>query len=311
MSSSYKLQLISDNTIWDYYFLLPKKTNLSQSWHYGNAKMQAQRWKIIRYIITENDRPIALIQTWHKKFIFLKLVRVSYGPVWIIENPSAHQIKSVFQLIKNKWRLKKCSILLIAPNLENTPENNIIIKKLRFYKRKSMPYESGLVDLTKSIENLRIQLRQNWRNQLKTAEKNKLLFQVSQNTNDFEWIMSCFETLRKEKNFYGHHSELLKALFHGSSDNYETYVGIIFQNEEKIAGILFSRYGISCVPLIIWVSKNGRTLNAGNFLLWNCVLYAKNIGCLWFDLGGTNNSTKFKTGLPNTPYRLIGEYCAF
>jgi len=309
--NTYQLHLNVHPQEWSSYFLLVNKTYLSQSWIYGEAKAKGQGWKIMRCIITENEKPIALTQAWHKKFLFIKLVRISYGPIGINLNPTTQQIKSVFHIIKKQWHLRKLSLLLIAPNLDNSLENNATLKQLRFFKRKSMPYESGFVELTKSVEDLQTQLRQNWRNQLKSAEKKELLFQVSQNNADFEWIMSCIQRLRKEKKFYGHSPELLMALFQNSTKNHEVWISIVSHGENRVAGMLFARHGLSCVPLIIWLSHDGRRLNAGNFLLWNSVLYTKDNGCLWFDLGGTNNSTKFKTGLPHIPYQLIGEYYAF
>jgi hypothetical protein len=311
MNRDYKLQIILDNKAWDHYFLSVKNPNLSQSWHYGNAKMQAQGWKIIRCVITENDKPIALIQAWNKKFLFLKFVRISYGPLWIIDNPLEDQIQKVFQIIKNKWSLKKFSLLFIAPNLENTPENIAILKKLRFYKRKSMAFESGLVNLTLIAHDLRASLRKNWRRHLNASEKMGLDFHISNHHTDFQWMISCFETLRKEKNFYGHSVPLLTALHNNTLDFNGTSVGIVSQSNERVAGILIAYHGSSCTPLVSWISEHGRELHAGNFLIWNSVLFAKTNGCSWFDLGGTNNSTPFKTGLPHTPYQLIGEYFGF
>jgi len=308
LKTDYKIIYIDDYEKWSCYCSSVKKSNLSQSWHYGEAKIQSQSWKILRGIITENEEPIALVQAWYKKILFLKFVRISYGPLWIIENPTLQQIKAVFQVIKNQWGLKKLALLSIGPNLENTSENNAVLKKLRFYKRKSMAFESGLTDLTPTESDLRSALRKNWRRHLNASEKMGLTYHVSKDYSDFQWMISCFEKLRNEKNFLGHPIPLLNALYGASFDIYETSAAIVTHNNEKIAGILISHHGSSCTPLVSWLSDNGRSLHAGNFLLWNSILYAKNKGCLWFDLGGTNNSTAFKTGLPHTPYQMIGEY---
>ena len=304
----YKIHPITDYQQWSQYFFSVKKPNLLQSWSYGNAKMKSQGWKLMRGIIYENDQPLALIQIWYKTFLFIKFVRVSYGPLWLVEYPALEQIHGTFSIIKKHWNLRTFSVLSIAPNLENVPDNNKILAALSFYKRKCILYKSGLIDLTQSISDLRSKLRQNWRNQLKSAEKKELTFHVGQDYADFQWIISCFDRFRKEKNFYGHSIPLLNALHNCSFDFHETWVAIVSHGTERVSGMLIAYYGSSCTPLIIWLNKNGRSLNAGNFLLWNSILYAKNKGSLWFDLGGTNDATKFKMGLPHEGYQMIGEY---
>src|SRR3990167_2368035 len=303
----YKINFNIHYQQWSQIFLSVSKPTLTQSWNYGEAKVKAQNWKVLRGIITENEKPIALIQAWYKNFLFFKLVRVSYGPLWIIDHPSLEQIKGAFREIKKKWGLKKLSVLSIAPNLENSFDHNKILTELCFYKRKSRAYESGWIDLKQSIVYLRAKLRVNWRNQLCLSEKKGLTFQVSNNIVDFQWLICCFNYFRKKKNFYGHSIELLDALYQESQNNYKTEVMFVSSGNERVAGILLADYGSSCIPLIIWLNDNGRKLNAGNFLLWNSVLYAKSKGCLWFDLGSTYNNT-FKTGLPHIPFQLIGEY---
>ena len=308
MNTIYKFLPTYAYNEWSRYFLAVNKPNLTQSWSYGNAKMKSQHWKLIRGIIYENDQSIALIQVWYKKFLFIKFVRLSYGPLWIMEHPPLEQVRGVFDAIKKYWNLRTLSVLSIAPNLENLPDYQATLSSLGFYRRKCISYESGLINLKQSALDLRLNLRQNWRNQLNSSEKKELIFHSSQEYSDFQWLISCFNILRKEKNFYGHSIGLLEALHYFSFEHHETSVAIVSHGAERVAGILIACHGSSCTPLIIWVNERGRSLNAGNFLLWNSVLYAKSKGCLWFDLGGTNGATKFKMGLPHQRYQMIGEY---
>lgn len=258
----------------------------------------------------ENDKPLGLIQGWYKQFLFIRFVRISYGPLWIVDVPSPEQIQGTFRAIKTNWCFKKLSALSIAPNLTNILEYKKILSQLRFLKTKQPRYQSGWVDLSQSVDVLRTQLRQSWRRHIKDAEKMGLTFCISKDEADFRWLITCFEKFRKEKNFFGHDIALLEALYNNSFDFAETSVAIVSRGDERLTGILISYHGSCCTPLITWIGQNGRDMNAGNFLIWNCLLYAKNKGCLWFDLGSTT-SNNFKARLPNIPYELIGEYYAF
>lgn len=308
--NNYEINFDIDYQEWSHYFLLVQKPYLSQSWNYGDAKKESQGWKVTRCIITENNKPIALIQGWYKKFLFISFVRISYGPLWIIKSPSEDQIKSVFYTIKKSFNLKKLKFLSIAPNLENTPENNKILSDLKFYKRNCLGYESGLVDLSQSVTDLRSKLRQSWRRHIKDAEKLGLTFHVSKDHSDIQWMFARFDEFRKKKGFYGHSITLLNSLYFLSRDFQETSVAIVSLNDERLTGVLISYHGLSCTPLITCITEEGRKFNAGNFLTWNCLLYAKTKNCLWFDLGSTTNNN-FKARIPHIPFQLIGEYFCF
>lgn len=288
------------------YFIMVSNPTLTQSWHYAQAKMKSQGWRVIRGLICENEKPIALVQAIYKKFLFFKFVRISYGPSWIMQ-PSPEQIYNTFFLIKKTWNIGKFSILSIAPNLENSTHHRAILSQLHFFKKSRALYQSGIVDLSQSVDLLRSRLRQSWRRHIKNAEKAGLTFHVSKEKTDLDWMIAQFKIFRREKKFFGHDTALLEALYNQSTDIYETSVAIVTQENKRLTGILISYHGASCTPLITWIGKNGRDLNAGNFLLWNCILYAKNKGCLWFDLGSTIENN-FKTRFPHIPYQLIGEY---
>lgn len=309
---SYSIKFGINYHEWSYYYLQINKANLLQSWFYAEAKTKSQNWKVERGIIYEMGRPIALIQALYKSYFFIKLVRLNQAPLWLIENPSLEQIKNVFQLIKTQWNIRTLSLLFIAPNLFNEDRFKKTLALLRFYKRSCVNLESGWIDLSTSESDLSKGLRSNWRRGLKSAERSNLTFTVSSNKEDFQWLMSQYKVYQKEKTFQGPPIELLEALYDCSMDFQSLWVAFVSRDNERIAGLLVASHGSTCSPLVSWLNPNGRELNAGNFVLWNSLLYAKNKGHLWFEQGGLNgeNSSvaKFKRGIPCEEYQLIGEY---
>ncbi|OGT32444.1 MAG: hypothetical protein A3C44_03330 [Gammaproteobacteria bacterium RIFCSPHIGHO2_02_FULL_39_13] len=301
-----KMELNISAEEWHRYFLLVEKSYITQAWAYGDAR-KIFGWKTIRGIFVDNGVPIALLQIMYKKFLFMKIVRISYGPLWLIKCPTDTQIREIFYIIKKRWNVIKGCLLFIAPNLENTPENNEILYNLSYFKRKCINAESGLIDLRLSADELRAGIRSNWRNHLKLSEKNALSFHISQTDDDFQWLMSFFKNYQKEKKFRGYHVAQLKEIFSCFSRLNNAWVTIVSKNQGRLGGSLIIGYGTCCVALIIWMSENGRCLNAGNFLLWNSILHAKNQGYLKFDLGSTRQNS-FKKGLPQMSYELVGEY---
>jgi len=311
-SSTYHIEFNIDYQKWKQYFLIVKKPNLLQSWSYGDAKASSQRWNVRRAIIYENDKPIALLQVLYKRFLFIKVVRINQGPLWIVDAPTIKQVEGVFRVIKKSWSIWTFSILLTAPNLENISSFKEILSSLRFYNRGSYKLNSGLINLKQSEEDLRAGLRGNWRRRLKTSEKNELSFVISRDNLELQWLMSKYAEYQKDKSFQGAPIPLLEALHKASNEFHEVCMGFVVHQNERVAATLVAYYGSSCTPLVSWLSDKGRELNAGNFMLWNIVLFSQEKGCDWFDQGGIDEKNpdvaRFKRGIPCDEYQLIGEY---
>lgn len=313
---NYQLILNPTFSVWQELFLKVSKPNLLQSWNYGLAKTKSENWSVCRGIILQNEKPVAIYQALERSCFFMKIVRLNLGPLWLIE-PTEKDIKEVFYLIKSNYSLRKLSILSIAPNLSFSAANKKILNEIGIYKNKINFFQlkSGLVDLKKSEENLLKGLRSNWRRQLRSAEKHGLKLIKTNSPADFNWLMSMYDIFRREKNFTGVSINLLHEFFKLFSDSNEIWIFIALDGEERIGGLLILNYITGCIPIIICLSQKGRARNAGNFLLWNALLYAKNQGCSWFDQGGMDNSdapiSKFKSGLPCVLYDMIGEYVSF
>src|SRR3990167_723199 len=207
-----KLELNISTEEWHRYFLLVEKSHITQAWAYADAR-KIFGWKTIRGIFVDKGVPIALLQIMYKKFLFIKIVRISYGPLWLIKDPTYTQTREIFYSIKKRWNVIKCCLLFIAPNLENTPINNKILYDLSYFKRKCINAESGLIDLQLSVNELRAGIKSNWRNHLKLSEKNDLSFYVSQTHDDFQWLMTAFKNYQKEKKFRGYNVPQLKEIF--------------------------------------------------------------------------------------------------
>lgn len=310
--AKYYLKFDIDYTQWRHYFLQVNKPNLLQSWFYGEAKKKSQGWSVKRAIIFENEQPIALLQILYKTFLFVKIIRLNQGPLWLIDKPSVKQVEKVLHAITRQWSIRKASILSIAPNLINDFIFREILSSLGFKKKSSFTLESGLINLSIPETEMLNRLRSNWRRALRSAEKNKLIFTVSQSREDFQWLISRYLEYQKQKTFLGPPIPLLSALYDCANDFQDVWIAFVLHENRRIANLLVASHGATCSPLVSCISDEGRELNAGNFILWNSILHAKNKGHKWFDQGGLNGKhssvAKFKRGIPSDEYQLIGEY---
>ena len=75
------------------------RSNLLQSWAYGEAKSKIEGWKVRRTVIWQFNKPVAFAQILEKRFAFLRLVRINRGPSFIEDSHTELQ-EAVTQLVK-------------------------------------------------------------------------------------------------------------------------------------------------------------------------------------------------------------------
>ena len=287
------------------------KSNLLQSWEYGNAKEKVEGWKIRREVIKRNDSVVAIFQALEKSWGPVGVIRINRGPLLINEIDDFNIKYNIYRVLRKSWMWWKGRILLIAPDLVDVPENIAILALANFKERQVEQWQSSIIDLSLSEVDLRKNLNGKWRNQLKKAEQLQIDLKTEQSDESFYWLLDCYKQMMKDKSFRGTGVELYKELYRFKKNNF--YVFQAWYDGQAAAGILIVQHGQSCTYQIGWNSSGGRRIYANNFLLWNAIIEMKQRGCAWFDLGGideknTPGIAKFKRGLGGKEYTLVGEF---
>ena len=119
-------------------------------------------------------------------------------------------------------------------------------------------------------------------------------------------IFDLYKVEKKRKNYEGINSNLLTKWYENSKDNNEL---IAFKGYETsldrntfLGSIIININDVTATYLLAVNNSKRRTNFLSNILLWESILYAKNAGCLFFDLGGidrikTPGIASFKLGL--------------
>ena len=299
---------------WQKYIEIVVKSNLLQSWAYGKAKEESEGWRVRRGVIRRNGNIIAIFQALEKSWFFFGVIRINRGPMLINGNDDFETKYNVYKILRKTWRLWKGRILLIAPELDDTPENRAILQLVGFRKRDKIHWQSSWMDLNKSKEELRKQLSRNWRRNLGRAEKNELAFKSDNKNETFEWILKLYRKMQVKKKFSGIPCELLTELRKELLQSHEMYLFIVHNNDgDPLAVHIVVRHGLASIPLVSWRSEEGQRLYAPNYILWNIILAMKDLGVQWFDHGGINDIdtpkvAQFKRGLKGQEYTLVGEW---
>lgn len=263
------------------------KTNISQDWDYGHFREKTSDIQARRFKIVNQNSIVAVFQTFEKKikyFSFIKIVYLNRGPLILDDSVS---FTVILKLISKKFSILKGCVFIINPF--KSLRNNIIsdLKKSYFFGLKPNIYETSYIDLKESEELLRSNLHSKWRNQLVKSEKNSITIDFDNTETHVDFILKSYDEMVQNKQFYALSSNELKVLFQIFVKHEKVIFLIAHDENQNIIGFtVILTYFNSSVYFIGWSNSQGRKLNVSNLLLWNSIVYLKNLNFKEFDLGG-------------------------
>lgn len=287
------------------------RSNLLQSWAYGEAKSKTSNWKVRRIVICQCNKPVAFTQILEKRFAFLKLVRVNRGPLFLEDSQPELQEAVTQLLVKELGGWKKGRLLSFAPELPLSGRMLSMMTNLGFYQFTWRRWESIWFDLVEDREELRNRLNGKWRNMLSFSERQNLRLETHCDIQSFEWLVKrCYKMMKDRGESIP--SKLYHQLLLEFRSEQPMQVLKAFSEEEPLAGICIVTHGSAATYLLGWNGHKGRSLKANQFLLWNAMMLLKEQGVRWFDLGGideesTPGISEFKLGVNGIRYALVGE----
>lgn len=285
-------------------------SNIPQDWEYGTTKHTTEKSDVKRGIIISGEKPIGAVQILVKKKHGIPFaVRINRGPLFLDEYDIVENHIEALKIIRKKllFRLLPFSY---APNVQYSPINLIKMSQDKWRMLDVFGYETGVIDLHQSEEDIRKNLNGKWRNQLKSAEKAQLKLKLS--SDRFDEIVSIYELSQKEKGFEGIPSDVLFDLKNKKNSPLDVFY-IVDDEDEIIAFDIFYRTSNFGLYLVGWNNETGRKHYANNLLLYSAACYFKQEGQRWLDLGGidyidTEENARFKDGMNPQHIRYVGEF---
>lgn len=289
------------------------RSNLLQNWAYGEAKSEGSSWRVKRGVFYRGDEPIAFVQVLQKYVAgVILLSRINRGPLFL-KAPMELEQRAVWEALASLGNLWRGRILSAAPELRLLGSNLAMMSDLGYRQFSPIAWESVWIDLNMELAELRKKLDGKWRNMLSFSENAGLSLKIGNDNQSFEWMMERYQELMREKGFSGPPIELLRSLRKHLADERPLVIMRAMHGEEAVAGICLVTHGSSATYLLGWNGCAGRNLKANQYLLWQAIVYLKETGLDWFDLGGINEDhtsgiAVFKLGLKGERYELLGEY---
>lgn len=303
----------ADRTQWEQWMDQVGRSNLLQSWAYGEAKAAHEGWRVRRAVFYDDHEAVALVQMLQKRRTGpLRLARINRGPLFL-RACSIPEMRSVWRELARLGDFWRGRVLAIAPELSLSGSSLALMEELGFRQRSPWAWESMWVDLGLELSALRQRLDGKWRNMLTSAEKSGLQLDAGGDNQSFEWMMARYLELMQTRGFRGPPVGLLLELRRHTGRSNPLVVLRALHEGKLVAGICLACHGSAATYLLGWNGPQGRTLRANHFLLWQALVHLKHLGLRWLDLGGIDSEhtagiSAFKLGLNGVPYELVGEY---
>ena len=290
------------------------RSNLLQSWAYGEAKTKVEGWRVHRGEFRVHGDTVAFVQVLEKRVAgVLRVFRMNRGPLFM-ENPGEPMKAQILTILSdelgNIWRARFFSF---AAEMPLSGRTILMLEQLGGRHFRPINWGSVWIDLSKELHQLRIELDGKWRNMLSFAERNDICCEVDSGADSFEWITKKSQQLMQGRGV----DSIPTSLYHEFQRelNKEGNPPLVFRalwNNKIVAGICVVPHGVAATYLMGWNGEQGRKLKANQFLLWQAITHLKQGGFRWFDLGGIDEESapgisKFKSGMNGERYELVGE----
>ena len=323
----YKIE-IANKDDWIQLWADCKNPNLIQSWQYGDAKKESERWSTYRFIVRDNNHlPIALVQVLVFQLPFLGgFARINRGPLLIHSmpdgQPSDIQVQAeIIKLLILEARSRRWWVLQISPEILDNNFNQQMLKELGLRPLKKTKWGSGIINLKLSSDEIEGRLNRRWKRILLRCSNNGVLVRPEILTEArLRDVLIGHENLQKRNKFTGISSKLIEQIARqdgGAGWKVNLYVAFTKANSghesEELGYRLTISTGSVVVDFVVNTTERGREMEANSALYWYSIIDAKNNGYSWFDIGGLNEDTpkgiaEFKIGLGANLYKLVGEY---
>ena len=272
-----KFQLLEVNkNEWNQHWNRLTFNNLNQNFEYGASIIKNNSWTQLNYLIKlDNGEDLGVVQVLKKKFLFLDVFGINRGPLLFedyVNNKNLFLKYQILNFLKSDITNNLFSFFFVAPEIENS--NSFL--KFNFFKRKNKTsYGSSRINLSKSEEDLLMNVNSKWRNMLRKSEKMGVIIEKSNiDKESLAFLIKFYNELQRTNNFSGVPNTVLKSLASQSSEtyNFNYYLSKSPENNQ-ITGILVSiRHGSTSTYLIGATNSDGRKYNANYAMLWAAIL---------------------------------------
>lgn len=296
---------------WHAVVALFSDASIHQTWSFG-----ALRWgngKLHHLVLYENDSVVAAAQLAVVSVPLLRtgIAHCKFGPMWrswnMPERPEIYH--ETLKAMRAEFADKRGLVLRVKPwttDITNDSHDAARREAGLEIQPQLAQYHTFVIDMSRSVDELRAGFSQKWRYNLRKAEKHSLEITHGHDSAAAEVFMQLYAEMRDLKTFVDTSEiELLPDLTRNLPEAMRPTVFIAYCDGQAAAAIVISLIGTTAFYLFGATGSAGRNNGASYVLFWHAMNWLNGLDCRWFDLvgsrpqgtGGGAGYRRFKSGM--------------
>lgn len=282
--------------------------NIYQTWSY-EAVRSGER-NLSHLLLKKEGEVVAAAQA---KIVQIPLTKIGlayirWGPLWRLRDKASDRnvFAQAMRALRNEFACRRRLVVRVFPLLFNDQSElfNPILKQEGFvHSSLEGTARTLLVNLDRSLEELRRGLDQKWRNRLNRAEKNDLRIVEGFEEELFNSFIEIYRQMHGRKKFLESYDvDQFRRMQHDLPRSFKMKILLAFLDDKPAAGVVCSGIGEMGIYLLAATSNDGLSTQGSYLLQWKAQSWLKEKSAAWYNLNGINpvknpGTYRFKAGL--------------
>lgn len=271
-----------------------KHSQILQSYEWGELKSNFN-WSPIYLQVGDGSLAMILkrkLPLFNKCFFY-----IPRGP--LVDFKDGPKVKALMRAIGQEAKKHGAVFLRIDPEIVETDLSAVeTLKKEGFKKAKKeiQPRATFILDLTKSLDDIKAGFENKFRYNIHVAEKNNVIVEEEKSEIAIEKFYSIYKETCSRQNFIIHPISYYQNIFSILLQKGMGSVFIAYMNDLPVAGVIVFVFGDRVWYMYGASSQKARSAMPNNLIHWEIIKWAKEKGLKEYDLWGI--PTKPKEGHP-------------
>ncbi|NTU73058.1 GNAT family N-acetyltransferase [Candidatus Roizmanbacteria bacterium] len=223
------------------------------------------------------------------------VAEIDWGPLWCSSNGKMDRLGLGVLLdeIRREYCEKRKLQIRVRPRSTVSQNTDLELHELLMQhgyckNQETRPYHTVLIDLQKSIDTIRSEFHQKWRNQLNVAERSGLEYECGNNIEYFDRFYAIYKAMWEKKKFpTGVRLPIIRELQEKLAPQEKFIVTILHNGQVDIGATVCTVLGDTMLYFLGATTPELRNDSRPGYLLqWLHIQKAKELGVRWYDLGG-------------------------
>jgi hypothetical protein len=284
---------------------------IHQTWTFGALRWGQRRGKLSHIILYENDNIVAAAQLAIVSGFGMGIAHCKFGPMWRVDrlDERIDVYREMLLAMQEEYagrgklalRVKPWFATPIDESLDAAMRAAGLVQQVQF-----RPYSTFVIDMSRSMDELRAGFHQKWRYNLKKAEQQPVEISRASDVAAAAEFRRLYAEMREIKTFADiSEVHILDGLLHELPDGLRPTIFLAHYEGRPVAAIVLSHIGNTAYYLFGATAREGRRCGASYLLFWDAMKWLKERDCRWFDLvgstpreaDGSEGYRRFKSGI--------------